>query len=421
MSSFRSSRGTSAGVLAASLLLGLGHVIISMRTRLLSLLVIILVATPLYGQRAVADPLTLFARMMPVLSHERCVNCHGATNPYTGDYHPGAVPRGIDCSKCHTASPKWDTAPLPFAFFKKTTRQLCTHFEILGPSESSALHLELDELIGLAFIGRRGNAVGRQWAAPPPMNRREFVRAYRTWVRDGGGVCSAWEGTITRTETIATDTTPGSGPNARNVLNLGGTSKAIAWQTGTHTYTVTIKNGEAKVAATLSGEKNHKTVTDLRNCQAIAHVRTAYSLVSTDPPGGSDDTSDSSAGPVVANGDGFVRVGLAADGSFRIHVVPPREKTQETATTTTPSTCGATMPAFPANTETSDWPSWVFEIVGKLANPKDRTHIKGQSVIDVESSHEPSFGLAYHADVARLDGTSFKFRVTTTWDLSRVP
>jgi len=302
------------------------------------------------------------------------------------------------------------------AFFKKTTRQLCNHFEMLGPGESVAIHLEADLFIGLAFIGRRGDAVPKQYAQPPPMSRSDFVRAYRTWVRDGGGVCSSWQGTITRTETIATDTTPGSGPNSRNVKQMG-EMKVFSWQNGTHNYTIKVKDGVATVATTHDGEANHLSIVRSDNCEGIVHVRDTYSLVSSQPP--SEDAGPG-AGPLVATGDGSVRVGLAADGSYRIHVVPPRETTTRTTTTSNTRTCGP-VPQMPSSTETSDWPEWVFEIVGKLADPKDRRHIKGQSVIDVDSSYDPSFGLAYHADVARLDGTPLKFRITTTWDLSRVP
>src|ERR1044071_6447563 len=82
------------------------------------------------AQTPVADPLTLFAKMMPVLSHDRCVNCHGATDPYQGDFHPGAVARSTPCINCHTASPAWMLASTAMSFFKKSTRQLCDHFEM---------------------------------------------------------------------------------------------------------------------------------------------------------------------------------------------------------------------------------------------------------------------------------------------------
>src|SRR5260221_10103713 len=68
-----------------------------------------------------ADPLAKFAKLMPVFSHDRCANCHGAVDPFTGFDHEGgqldaalAAPlRGSDgdqllgtdfngpCTKCH--------------------------------------------------------------------------------------------------------------------------------------------------------------------------------------------------------------------------------------------------------------------------------------------------------------------------------
>ena len=355
--------------------------------------------------------------MMPVLSHDRCVNCHGATDPYKGEYHPEAIKPSTPCGNCHTADSRWTVAPTPMAFFKKTTRELCQHFQNIGANENTAIHLQHDAFIGLAFVGRRGNAVGQVFAQPPPMSRPEFVRAYRTWVRDGGGACSAWEGTITRTETIASDTMPGSGPNSRNITRLGD-QVFFSWQTGTHSTTVTIKAGVATVSTTLNGEKNQRSIARRDGCESIDHIRDAYSLVSSaapEPNASSDDT----AGPLVAIGDGSVRVGVADDGSYRIHIVPPRKTTRVTSTTTNTNSCGVALPVFPASTETYDWPEWVFEITDKLSDPKNRRQLKGQSVIEVESSYDPSFGLAYHAAVARLDGSPLKFRITTTWDLKR--
>ena len=380
---------------------------------------VVLLTLPAGAQTPVEDPLTLFTKMMPVLSHDRCVNCHGATDPYKGDYHPGAIGPNDRCVTCHTVGARWELAPSAFAFFKRTTRQLCNHFEMLTIVDAPGnvvLHLEQDDRIGWAFVGRRGNAVPPQYTQKPPMTRAEFVQAYKTWVRDGGAICSAWEGTITRTETVATDTTPGIQANSNNVRIAGGTSMS-AWQYGTHTYTITIKAGVVKVSTTLNGETNYK----VEDQCSKSHLRVAYSLVGTSPPTGPDATGDTAAGPLVATGEGSVRVGLAPDGSYRIHVVPPAEKTQATSTTTTTSSCGARVPTTPANTDTFDWDPWVFDIAGKLSNPKIRTNLKGDSTFDAVSSDDPGFGLSFSADKAKLDGTSIKFRIKMTWDLSRVP
>jgi len=377
-------------------------------------------ARPLHGQRPVDDPLTIFAKMMPVLSHDRCVNCHGATNPYTGDYHPGAQRPGT-CLQCHTASVKWNDVPPPIiAFFKKTTRQLCYHFSAVVPvGEETAKHLETDDLIGLAFAGRRGNAVGPEYTQKPPMTRAEFVRAYRNWVQQTGGICSAWEGTITRTETVAANDT---GPGLADYRRVGPMT-LTSWQNGTHTITVKIKDGAAVVSTTLNGEVHSKEVTKTSDCEVTGHTRDAYSLVSTKA---ATTVSGPAAGgatePLATVGDGTVRVGLAADGSYRIHIVPPAEKTQTTTTRTISVTCPADFPAGPAHTQTFDWKPWVFEIAEKLPNPRLRTHLQGQTVEMLERSAKRSLGLAFMgAAVGRLDETSVKFKVTTTWDLKRAP
>jgi hypothetical protein len=117
-----------------------------------------------------------------------------------------------------------------------------------------------------------------------------------------------------------------------------------------------------------------------------------------------------------------VRVGLAADGSYRIHIVPPAEKTQTTTTNTISTSCPASFPAPPSHTGTFDWKPWVFEIAAKLPDPRARTHLQGQTVEMLERSAKRSLGLAFMgAAVGRLDETSVKFKVTTTWDLKRAP
>src|SRR5262249_24441925 len=148
--------------------------------------------------------------------------------------------------RCHTASGRWDVAPPIIAFFKKTTRQLCYHFSVnLQPGEETAIHLENDDLIGLAFAGRRGNAVKPEFTEKPPMTRAQFVAAYRNWVKLTGGGCSSWEGTITRTETIA-----GTYRDDQQIGPMTMTSS----QNGAHTITLKISGGKAVVTTTLSGD-----------------------------------------------------------------------------------------------------------------------------------------------------------------------
>jgi hypothetical protein len=369
------------------------------------------------AQKPVDDPLTVFSKMMPVLSHDRCVNCHGATDPYKGFFHPGSVPLTSTCIGCHTASPQWRLAPGPTAFFQKNTRQLCDHFSRnLEVGEGTANHLATDALIGLAFAGRRGNAVPGQYTQKPPMTRAEFVRAYRDWVRLTGGGCSSWEGTITRTETNTGDTT---GMNLPDVKRIGPIT-VTSWQKGTHTITVKIKGGAATASATLSGEINNKEITKAPNCELTAHMRDAYSLVST--KGAAANPAPGDTMPLAAIGDAIVRVGLAADGSYKIHVIPPAERTQKTSTTKISSTCPIPNAAPPAHTDTFDWHTWVFEVAAKLPNPRLRTQLQGSTVDTLTYLAKPPFGLAFMgAAVGRSNETNVKFLVTTTWNLKRAP
>ena len=366
------------------------------------------------GQTPVADPLTLFAKMMPVLSHDRCVNCHGATDPFTGDFHPGEVSQDTPCHSCHTTAANWRLAPSQLAFFHKTTRQLCDHFERETNRDTPAAmiyHLENDPLIGEAFIGRRGGAVPPQFTRTPPMSRAAFVAAYRAWVTDGGGTCSRWEGTITRTETVA---------DAIIDTATAGPSLTTASQIGTHSYSITIRNGTVTVTTTLSGETNHKVVVTSGGCVSTDHSSVSYSLVNAVPsPQRAAARADTE--PLIATGNGEVHLGLAPNGSYRIHVVPPSEQTKTVETSTTTTNCPIPFSTPSPTTLTHDWKPWMFDIVGTLANPRDRTHIRGDTTIVVDSSYEPAFGLAASAYIAHQDGSPVKFKITTTWDLSRVP
>ena len=149
-------------------------------------------------------------------------------------------------------------------------------------------------------------------------------------------------------------------------------------------------------------------------------MRDAYSLVST--KGAAPTPAPGDTMPLAAVGDAIVRVGLAADGSYKIHVIPPAEKTQKTSTTKISSTCPIPNAAPPAHTDTFDWHTWVFEVAAKLPNPRLRTQLQGSTVDTLTYLAKPPFGLAYMgAAVGRSNETNVKFLVTTTWNLKRAP
>lgn len=383
-------------------------------TRTLATIATMLIANlRVHAQQPVSDdPLTLFSRLMPVLSHERCANCHGATNPYRGEFHPGAVPRTSDCTGCHTASQKWNTAPPAMAFYQKSTRALCQHFALLNPpgSNNVEVHVQTDELIGLAFIGRRGNAVTPEFTQTPPMAKAQFLQALRTWVRDGGAACSAWEGTITREETIYSDHT--IGPSNAETRH---------WQNGTRSLTITIRDGQATVQTLVWGETNLRMVTIQDGCRSAQFSRIQYHLEGTEGQSTQRVMAPDSVLRPAVSAPGTVRVGLKADGSYRIQVTPLYEKISRTESSRLESACIALASPPPSSMTLTHKPV-VFEIVGTLPVSGNRRELKGSSVVTMTSSNsDRSVGIEQYGDPSRLDGTDIPFKVKTTWDLKRLP
>ena len=58
-------------------------------------------------QQASPTPLQLFQKMLPVVRHPRCMNCHGGVDPGDSTQHKGGsqVPNA-DCTACHDDSAK---------------------------------------------------------------------------------------------------------------------------------------------------------------------------------------------------------------------------------------------------------------------------------------------------------------------------
>jgi len=367
------------------------------------------------------DPLTLFAALMPVLKHDRCVNCHGATDPYRGFYHPGAVPFNSICFNCHTASPLWKLAPSDVAFHGKNTRQLCDQFAALDPLNSPFLeqHVQIDDLINQAFIGRRGGAVPRQYTQTPPMTKAEFIRAVRTWVRDGGAACSGWEGTITEEQSIG-----------GHLTLPGGIGQVTHWQEGTRTVSVTVKDGRATVTSTVTGFDNNRQEGGDNSCRITILSQRVYRLVDQNAPAGppapavSSPPGTPSARPpaVPLTGQGSVRVGLDARGNYRIVVTPPAETIETTEYGSATNTCGAPNPGPTQDSNRITWDPFVIEIAGTLPNPANRRHLQGQSEIDLTTQEtDRTMGIEAYGAASEVDGRSIPFKLKRTWDLRRLP
>jgi hypothetical protein len=366
-----------------------------------------------------ADPLTLFAELVPVLKHDRCANCHGATDPFRGFYHPGAVSPNTLCESCHRAARIWRLAPTPSAFHGKSTRELCELWAIFGPMGTTDIHIQTDELINLAFIGRRGGAVTAQYTQPPPLTKAEFLRAFRTWVRDGGAACSGWEGTITEEQSIASNLT----------LQAMG-ADVTHWQEGKRTVTVTMKDGQATVTTIVSGLDNNRQVMTDASCQMTIHSQRVYRLVDPtnpppQPPPAPSSTPGNPAGrppAIPVTGPGTVRIGLDALGNFRIVVTPPAERIETTEWGQGTNTCGAPNPSPTQDSNTITWDPFVIEITGILLDPRNRRELKGsQDFTIVSAQSDRTMAIEAYGAPSEVDGRSIPFNVKQSWDLRRRP
>jgi len=168
------------------------------------------------GGGSAKDPLRLFAPMMPVFSHPRCSNCHGAVDVLAGVNHDqleksdvplnddGDMLSGQDgnakCRECHDEDEQnsvWRLAPRSKTFAGKDVKSLCTELvDVNGLTDPARRadflqHLTSDQLIGFAFEGRRGMVDNDQ--QQPPMDRPTFVNLARRWLDEGKARCSGVE------------------------------------------------------------------------------------------------------------------------------------------------------------------------------------------------------------------------------------
>ena len=165
-----------------------------------------------------ACPLTLaeeqkatlaFEEMMPVLTHPRCFNCHGAVNervPTEDGGHLGGATDPEDCKDCHRGVRNlrfpgrladWTTPPSIFFFKGKTSLQLCNQFkEAEASPEKFVAHITNEkggvQFTEAAYQGDRNlnqfgrevskEATGRELVPePPPISHAELILHARDW------------------------------------------------------------------------------------------------------------------------------------------------------------------------------------------------------------------------------------------------
>jgi hypothetical protein len=148
-----------------------------------------------------------FEELMPVFHSPRCANCHGGIDflsPGYEELHGGGAidmkdgevkgpdgsviasrrPDFATCGSCHDASRRW-IIPRPadnISFPGRTAGQICEQikrFTRLGPNVFKD-HIETDDLIGLAFEGKRGHT--SLDPVPPPLARDVFNANVAAWL-----------------------------------------------------------------------------------------------------------------------------------------------------------------------------------------------------------------------------------------------
>ena len=161
-------------------------------------------------EAAASDAAAAFDRMMQVLTHPRCVNCHPAGDrPHQGnDSHPHrfGVQRGADghgapgltCSTCHQAennqysgvpgAPHWHLAPRSMAWEGLSRTEIAR--SMLDPQKNGGRspaaieeHLTTDLLVLWAFepgVDHEGNP-----REAPPVSREAYIAAVQAWFAAG--------------------------------------------------------------------------------------------------------------------------------------------------------------------------------------------------------------------------------------------
>lgn len=157
--------------------------------------------------------LEAFDKMMSVLTHKRCVNCHpSGDRPRQGEdshIHNFGVERGPDnhgvaalrCASCHQAennnfagvpgAPEWSLAPLSMAWEGLSRVEIAQ--SMLNPKnnggrtlEETVHHLTEHELVLWAWDpGVDAEGIPRE---KPPVSKEDYIEAVKAWAAAGAPI-----------------------------------------------------------------------------------------------------------------------------------------------------------------------------------------------------------------------------------------
>jgi hypothetical protein len=382
----------------------------------------------------------LFQKMLPVIRHPRCVNCHGGIDPRT-PAHEGMkeVLDGSDCDTCHgdtDVSPKNEDWVLPgqdHFFVGKSDDQLCALYAEFAMKQGHARfmsnHIEGDTLIGAAFVGLMGGArtpgAGTPPAPPadpPPMSRAAFAQLARDWLTQGQGACAPL-GTISLEESVHSIDSlapPGTADQRRSV------------QDGTRTVTITLRNGKYDAVV-----KSDITITQTVFHQATDKSGRPCTVTITHKQ--TQSGGGTGAATVVIKDTTFFMDTSPPQTDYRIDITLPPEKTQMDESFTSSGCPGILLPPDETNSLSFDHDSATFIIEGHVEDPRTDGRsgacdkmVKhgdvGTDKVEFDPS-KPCFryknmgnswtpGLMERgADIAFVDGTDIPFHVLAKWNL----
>ena len=324
-----------------------------------------IVATGLFSARlarhqASPTPFELFQKMLPVIRHPRCANCHGGVDPFSGRGHPpGAIDtvsshKGSDqCEDCHQKG--WDIPSMEHAFVGKTDRELCALLGEFAMKQGRPLfidgHLRNDPLIMAGFEGDAGGPLSPP--VKPTIKQGEFVKLGEDWYDKGQHACEVL-GVIKMEESVAARDSFSLGPIHTSQDFLGKRTVTINLRDGKYLADITTdytmlevsklhsehpKTGQPCIITTTRSERQSGTTTG----GATVTIKDTILFADTDPP----------------------------QTDYRIDVMLPPETTTRTESRTVNDGCDSGLP-FPAQNETRSftWGRVWFTLEGHLQDPK---------------------------------------------------
>ena len=317
-------------------------------------------ATQTVRQQATPTPFELFQRMLPVIRHPRCINCHGGVDPYSGRGHePGAIDTNQahsasqQCSECHSAVEGWGLPATSHFWTGKTDRELCGIFAEFAMQQGHVRvienHLRTDDLIKDGFVGDAGGQ--RMHPDPPRMSQTEFVDHARDWLEQGQAACELL-GTIKLEESVSAKDSASIGPIRRHMRIDG-------------TRTVILTNHDGKYDANI---KTDYTLVEV-DSQMVDGPSGPCSIVTTRNERQAGTTTG--AASVTIKDTIFFFGTTPPQTDYRIDVALPPETTQKNELRTTRDNCGLPIPFPPAReTSSNTWGRAFFVLEGHLQDPK---------------------------------------------------